>query len=118
MCDDMTQLVFNPYDITDFENNRLDVAYIVELMSDHDYLIDEEDVYLAWLNGGGGVWESPFDYTDPEIVFCIVEECKVIPPVMVDVVNRPFFEEWLDNEVAQYIPKQNAKMEGLLYDTD
>jgi hypothetical protein len=109
---------------------RLDLAYMVDLMADYDFVITEEEAFEAWLwacyDGNDYItWDSPFNYPDDVIVGDIksfYEEVYYynIPDEVVSAVlaNNPFVDEWVDAETAAYIPKDNAKVEGFRYDAD
>jgi hypothetical protein len=109
---------------------RLDLAYMVDLMADYDFVITEEEAFEAWLwacdvGDNPIMWDSPLNYPDEVIVGDIkrfYEEVYYydIPDEIVSEVlaNNPFIDEWIDSETAAYIPKDNAKVEGFRYDAD
>jgi hypothetical protein len=109
---------------------RLDLAYMVDLLADYDFVITEEEAFEAWLwacyDGNDPImWDSPFNYPDEVIVndikrFYEAFNEHVIPDEVVSeiITNNAFLEEWIDAETAAYIPKDNAKVEGFRYDAD
>jgi hypothetical protein len=109
---------------------RLDLAYMVDLLADYDFVITEEEAFEAWLwacyDGNDPImWDSPFNYPDEVIVGDIKSFYEafneyVIPDEVVSeiITNNAFLEEWIDAETAAYIPKDNAKVEGFRYDAD
>lgn len=70
-------LVFGPWDQADFEDKYADVSYIENLLWLNGYVISDKDVYKAWVSGGSGVWDSPFNYSDEQIVDSVLNECSL-----------------------------------------
>jgi hypothetical protein len=105
-----------------FQAVRLDLAYIVDLMAEHDFSVTEREAFDAWLwacDDGNDVivWYSPFEFDDEVIVgdiksFYSPVECSYFPERSFDM------NEWIDDELDDYVPKVNAKLEGAYYDAD
>jgi hypothetical protein len=101
---------------------RLDLAYMVDLLADYDFDITEEEAFEAWLwacdvGEDPIIWDSPLNYSDEAIVYD-VKRFYVPDDWAVDFVLLP--DEWIDDdwfeaELASYIPKTNAKVEGEVY---
>jgi hypothetical protein len=102
---------------------RLDLVYMVDLLSDYDFVLTEEEAFEAWLwacdDGTDPImWDSPFNYPDEVIVNDIKRFYEPTDYELDDLVLSPFVDEWIDAETAGYIPKDNAKVEGFRYDAD
>jgi hypothetical protein len=103
---------------------RLDLAYMVDLLADYDFVITEEEAFEAWLwNLYDGddviVWDSPFNFSDEVIVSAVKCFYEPIDNAELDgLVVSPIVDEWIDAETAAYVPKVNAKVEGFSYDAN
>jgi hypothetical protein len=103
---------------------RLDLAYMVDLLADYDFVITEEEAFEAWLwacyDGNDPImWDSPFNYPDEVIVSDIKRYYEPMDDAELDgLIMSPIVDEWIDAETAAYIPKDNAKVEGFRYDAD
>jgi hypothetical protein len=101
---------------------RLDLAYMVDLMADYDFVITEEEAFEAWLwacyDGNDYiVWDSPFNYPD-EVIVGDIKSFYEPTDYELDNLLSPFVDEWIEAETAAYVPKNNAKVEGFRYDAD
>jgi hypothetical protein len=103
---------------------RLDIAYIVDLLADYDFVITEEEAFEAWLwacdvGNDTIMWDSPFNYPDEVIVSDVKRFYEPMDYAELDgLVVSPIVDEWLEAETAAYVPKENAKVEGFRYDAD
>jgi hypothetical protein len=115
------KLKYDGIDYDHFDDVELELDYIVDLLFWSGYDMTPFHAYCAWLAGGDGVWEHPFDYSDDYVVREILATCGIEPQMETEfVAPLPYpdetLEDWdlveLERELDLYEAKQNAKVEG------
>jgi hypothetical protein len=97
-----TKLTYGTIDYEDYLYRHSEACIVADTLWAYGYEISDLDAYRAWLAGGDGLWEHPFDYSDNTIVEEVVSQCFMDPYV---------FEDEEDSSSGAPIPPSDLALE-------
>jgi hypothetical protein len=125
---DKIKLTFDDMNHDDFWEHFEEVCIIADILYANGYEISDKDAYRAWLAGGDGVWEHPYDYEDQQIVDEVLKVTIMEFDEKSGVPTPPFSEEYevralsdeewddifnsMQEDFEDYEPKYEPRIEG------